>query len=112
MKIKVIQHRYEKLPRWYYGLSYSDELETVRIFHLIPLNLLIRLAMTISHVWNRWRAKPTWIDLQIRRSVAAITAAQTSSPDTLAEEISQRILDRLPEMIRQELERSYALKTP
>lgn len=55
----------EQLPPWYYGLSYHDYCRNFDVFHVMPLNFIIRFGMFIAYKWNRFRSKPTRQDLVI-----------------------------------------------
>lgn len=57
----------EMLPSWYYGLSYHDHCRNYDVFHIMPLNYIIRVCRDIAYAWNRFRSKQTWSDKMIER---------------------------------------------
>ncbi len=59
----------DQLPPWYFGLSYREWSRDYTVFHVIPLNFIIRLGIFIAHKWNRFRSKPTRSDLIIAASL-------------------------------------------
>ena len=57
----------EPAPAWYYGHAYSSITMCVEVFAVIPLNYLIRFRKWYRHRWDRFRCRPSWMDLEIRR---------------------------------------------
>lgn len=70
--------RYEKmegeiLPPWYYGLAYYQWEADIAIFYPIPLNYFVKIGITINHIWNKFRSRPSWFDKQIMKARGDIT---------------------------------------
>jgi hypothetical protein len=57
------------MPPWYYGLAYQVWDAECVIFYPIPLNLIVRTGMYLKYRWDRWRSKPTYIDIQIQKGI-------------------------------------------
>lgn len=72
MKLSFEQIEGMRLPPFWYGLSYTDYLRMRRIYHPIPLNLVIRGARVLLFWWDRLRSRPTWIDKQVAMSIQQI----------------------------------------
>ena len=64
MKLKRIVTEGERLPHPYYGNSYRIPERREMVMHIIPINYLVRAFKHIEYFWNRFRAKPTWLDRQ------------------------------------------------
>ncbi len=54
------------LPPWYFGLTYQSDISCHSVFHILPLNYLIRFGLLIRHCWGRLRYKKSWFDKRIR----------------------------------------------
>jgi hypothetical protein len=61
----------EKLPAFYYGYSYRDFNRCVTYFHQMPINFIIRLGVWLLFWWNRFRSKPSRMDVQIHGGIHA-----------------------------------------
>jgi len=59
----------EMLPRFYYGLGYRDWCHYKVYWYPIPFNYLIRWGKWVQHQWDRFRAKPSWIDKEILKGI-------------------------------------------
>lgn len=66
--MKVARKEGEYLPSWYYGYCYYDSCKSISYFYVMPLNYFIIFWRNVSYCWNRFRSKPSWIDLQILQS--------------------------------------------
>lgn len=69
MKIRIEVGEYDELPPFYYGLTRHDYSRLISIFHIIPINFIIRLFYLISYKWNRFRTKETWFDIEIKKAI-------------------------------------------
>lgn len=56
----------EMLPSWYYGYSYQKWNCDLTVYHVIPLNFIIRWSRNILHAWNKFRSRPSWVDKIIK----------------------------------------------
>lgn len=72
MKITREKRQGGFMPSWYYGVAYQGCAD-VAIFYPIPLNYFVKIGITINHVWNRFRQRPSWFDKQILKARADIT---------------------------------------
>ncbi len=59
----------EMLPAWYYGYSYRKWDQDVIVFHIIPLNYIIRWCLYISYAWNKFRSTPGRVDRIIEKEI-------------------------------------------
>lgn len=53
------------IPPFYYGYSYRRYDRMVDVWHVIPLNYLIRWWRNIKYLWDTIRGNPSWLDTQI-----------------------------------------------
>ena len=76
MKLSFKQAEGVRLPPLWYGLSYTDCYQRQKIYHPIPLNLVIRGARLLLFWWDRLRSRPTWIDRQVEMSIRQILTSR------------------------------------
>lgn len=57
------------LPVWYYGYSYKELTRSVYVYHIIPLNYLVRWFKYVESWWNKFRSKPNYIDEYVERDI-------------------------------------------
>lgn len=55
----------ERVPPWYYGLSYAEDFDSVYTYHIIPFNLAIRAARWVEWMWGWLRTRRSYFDAQI-----------------------------------------------
>jgi len=53
---------------WWMGNSYRDYARHLDHYHLIPFNFLFRLTERIRYGWDRFRLKPSWIDVELKKA--------------------------------------------
>lgn len=80
----------EMTPSWYYGLSYEDHFRRVAVFHLIPLNLLVRALRWGEFLWARIRCRPSWFDAQIVEAVTEHARTRDAREEAAEEAAYQR----------------------
>lgn len=56
-------------PPWYMKLAYTKRCERKYVFYLIPFNYVVNILWRFHHLWNRWRMKPSWIDLEVEKII-------------------------------------------
>ena len=81
MKVSFIQIEGMRIPPFWYGLSYIDYPKRQNVYHIIPLNLVIRGARMLLFWWNRLRSRPTWIDKQVAISLDEIRDTERAAYD-------------------------------
>ena len=67
--IKYERVQGERLPPFCYGLAYREISRPVAVFYLVPINYIIRFVMYISHRWDRYRSRPSWVDKKVEEEV-------------------------------------------
>lgn len=43
---------------WYWGFSYQKFGMDVTVYHLVPINFIIRIVIRLGHLWDILRLKP------------------------------------------------------
>jgi hypothetical protein len=56
----------DRIPPWYYGLSYDNDYRGMSTFHIIPVNYAVRALRWIGYLWFRIRCRPSYFDAQKR----------------------------------------------
>ena len=59
----------EKLPPLYYGYSHRDFCRDVAYFYPIPINFIIRFGICLKFYWDKFRSKPSRLDIQIQEGI-------------------------------------------
>lgn len=62
----------KKLPPFYVGYSYKRWDKMLIVFHVIPLNYVIRFFRHIEYIWNKFRSKPSIIDHILQMEISKI----------------------------------------
>lgn len=52
----------EQLPPWFYGMAYIDHYRFMSVYHIIPLNFVVRFFRWLSYHWDFWRSRNTGLD--------------------------------------------------
>lgn len=58
------------LPPWYYGYGYRLLNKNVTVYLPIPINYIVRLCVRVQHHWDRFRSRPSWVDIQIQLGIS------------------------------------------
>ena len=66
----------ERVAPWYYGVTYRDWYTQTTVFHPIPINYIIRALHEIKFAWDRFRRKPTRIDIEVEKKLRYINEIQ------------------------------------
>lgn len=86
MKLKVEVEDYGVMPPFYYGRTHKDWEKSTTIFHIIPINYIIRFGMLIKYKWDVFRSRPSYVDKKIAEAAAWKRLLKT-------EEIVNKVVD-------------------
>lgn len=59
----------EILPPFYYGYSHRDFGYDVTYFYPTPINYLVRFCIHAKYKWDKFRSKPSRLDIEIDKAV-------------------------------------------
>jgi hypothetical protein len=62
----------EIVPPFYYGLSYGYYERDIEIWHIIPINYIIRWLRDLKYFWDKIRSKPSIVDKIIQDKISQI----------------------------------------
>ena len=77
------------MPPFYYGYSYTVYEADYDVWHIIPLNIIVRIVRRLKLSWDKLRGNRTYIDKEIRRRM---TELYSQFYNEIEKKVEQRLI--------------------